>query len=121
MKLFDRPKAPPAPVLATSRDPVRTFVAGDAWSTWPDTWQTGVAAMLHIPAPGAWTAPEGLGHVVANLATMLKAMRGRIDQTKQRGQFLAGTLALARRGTPVPDYTLRALGVMPPVAGQPLP
>jgi len=88
---FAIPKPPRAPELRVSGDPLREFVGGASWDRWPTAWTTGTAALLHVPAAGAWTGPEGLGKVTANLATMRK----RLDQL----------LALARRG----DDTARML------------
>lgn len=71
---FRIPKPPREPELRLSGDPLREFVGGASWDRWPSAWTTGTAAGLHVPAPGAWTGPEGLGKVVANLATMRKRL-----------------------------------------------
>jgi hypothetical protein len=71
---FKIPKPPREPALKVSGDPLREFVGGADWARWPSAWTTGTAAGLRVPAAGAWTGPEGLGKVLANLATMRKRL-----------------------------------------------
>lgn len=72
--------------------PLRAIVTGPHWSAWPTAWRSGLAASIQPPAPGAWTPPERLGPVIANLATMVK----RMDQMR-RGLTPAALQALGVR------------------------
>lgn len=77
-------------------DPERThetlranYHANPGWPVWPEQWRRGVSQQIATPAPGAWTAPEGLGFVQNNLGSMFKWLENRALAARQRGGLVS--------------------------------
>jgi len=60
--------------LVVATPALKTIQQSPSWSAWPTSWQRGLGASIHPPAPGAWSPPERLSAAITNLATMVKRL-----------------------------------------------
>ncbi len=67
---------------------LQSFRNNPGWPVWPSQWTRGAHAQLSAPAPGAWTAPAGLGRVMNNIASMFKRLEVMSRDDAKRGGLL---------------------------------